>query len=306
MVTSGSTISVWWKCHIHPEHEWKSTVCNRTTHGRGCPYCDGKKVDNLNCLATLFPEIAAEWHPTKNGKINPFLITSKSGKKVWWICLNNLNHEWEASVGSRTNLNSGCPFCTCQKADIINCLATNFPEISAQWHPIKNENLTPFDVLPGSGKMVWWQCPNNPAHEWRAKIFQRTGKKTNCPHCIIYYKENKSREIIERITGKLFPSKRNISWLVNEKTKSHYQIDGYCEELQIILEHQGQQHCMLSAKRYHPKGMQSFFYQQYRDADKWRLCKEHGFLVIYTYYNQNDQEMEESIIEQLKKLSQIH
>ncbi|MDB3883712.1 zinc-ribbon domain-containing protein, partial [Candidatus Marinimicrobia bacterium] len=37
-------------------------------------------------LAVLYPNIAKEWHSTKNGGLTPFDVTPGSGKKVWWIC----------------------------------------------------------------------------------------------------------------------------------------------------------------------------------------------------------------------------
>src|SRR5262249_388119 len=41
----------------------------------GCPYCAGKKVSAENCLLTVNPEVAAEWHPTKNGSLTPADVT---------------------------------------------------------------------------------------------------------------------------------------------------------------------------------------------------------------------------------------
>tara|TARA_Y100000310_G_scaffold72876_1_gene69028 strand:- start:3654 stop:3893 length:240 start_codon:yes stop_codon:yes gene_type:complete len=37
-------------------------------------------------------------------------------------------------------------------------LAETHPEIAAQWHLTKNEDLTPYDVTAGSGRKVWWKC----------------------------------------------------------------------------------------------------------------------------------------------------
>ena len=37
-------------------------------------------------------------------------------------------------------------------------LAYRFPELSKEWHPTKNGDLTPYDVTVGSHKKVWWIC----------------------------------------------------------------------------------------------------------------------------------------------------
>src|SRR5262249_45365491 len=81
--------------------------------GSGCPFCAGNKVSVTNSLAALFPEIAAEWHPTKNGNLTPDHIVAGSALKVWWQCYNRLDHEWQTAVGHRTQKQGvkGCPFC---------------------------------------------------------------------------------------------------------------------------------------------------------------------------------------------------
>ena len=62
-----------------------------------------------NSLLELFPDIAAEWHPTKNGKLKPENVTAHSAKKVWWICP-VCGEEWFASVEKRVD-GRGCPHC---------------------------------------------------------------------------------------------------------------------------------------------------------------------------------------------------
>jgi len=104
-VTSGSGKKVWWKCE--KGHEWDAIIGNRAK-GRGCPYCAGKLVYEDNCLQTLKPDIAKQWHPTKNGNLTPKDVTIKSDKKVWWLC--EKGHKWDAKIGNRTN-GTGCPHC---------------------------------------------------------------------------------------------------------------------------------------------------------------------------------------------------
>ena len=61
-------------------------------------------------------------------------------------------------------------------------LAETHPDIAKQWHPIKNYELTVFDVTPGSNKKVWWKCPKGDDHEWKALINNRN-KGRGCPFC---------------------------------------------------------------------------------------------------------------------------
>ena len=125
-VMPGTHKRAWWICELG--HEWSAEIKSRTT-GVGCPYCAGKKVlSGFNDLATINPQLAKEWHPTKNERLKPSDVTFSSGKKVWWICQNK--HEFLSSIDSR-NRGQGCP--QCQKA-----FKTSFPE-QAIFYYVKKE-----------------------------------------------------------------------------------------------------------------------------------------------------------------------
>src|SRR5258707_766283 len=70
-VVAGSSRKVWWQCSKGPDHEWQARLSSRTKGGNGCPYCASRKVVDSNSFASLFPEIIAQWHPTKNGVLTP-------------------------------------------------------------------------------------------------------------------------------------------------------------------------------------------------------------------------------------------
>ena len=72
-------------------------------------------------LAEKCPDIAKEWHPTKNNELKPTDVTRGSQQRVWWQCIKG--HEWETSVHSRTGNNSGCPYCS-TKTKSVTCLDT--------------------------------------------------------------------------------------------------------------------------------------------------------------------------------------
>lgn len=177
---AGTQKRVWWRCE--KGHEWQAVVTSRTSGGTGCPVCTGRMViPGENDLASQFPAIAAQWHPTRNGKLTPENLTACSNKKVWWLC--ELGHDYQASVGARTVNGMGCPYCAGRKVLAgFNDLATREPEIAAQWHPALNGTLTPEQVTAGSHRKVWWECPSG--HIWKAVIYSRAGpQKCGCPVC---------------------------------------------------------------------------------------------------------------------------
>lgn len=180
MVCDGSNKKVWWRCE--QGHEWQAVVYSRAIYGHGCPVCAGKQIaSGENDFATAYPELAKEWHPTKNGLLRPDEVAVYSNKKVWWIC--DKDHEYRAAVADRTNQKTGCPYCVGRKVlPGFNDLATVNPDVASQWHPTLNGNLTPDQVTRGCKKRVWWECPEG--HVWQAIIFSRTGRKAaGCPVC---------------------------------------------------------------------------------------------------------------------------
>jgi len=162
----------WWICARG--HEWSAVVSERLRHG--CPYCSGKYLSPERSLACRFPELAAQWHPTKNGFLTPADVFAGSSKVAWWIC--SRGHEWTAVVGSRRY--NGCPYCGGTYVAPENSLAARHPELVAQWHPTKNGSLLPSRFLCGSQKKAWWRCEHG--HEWLASIITRTSGR-GCPYC---------------------------------------------------------------------------------------------------------------------------
>ena len=177
-VSYGSHIKAWWRCEFG--HQWRSAVYSRTHAKTGCPYCAGNR--NLcasSPFAVSYPELMAEWHPTLNGDLSPDEIAPGTHRKIWWKC--KKGHEWKAEVKSRVQ-GSGCPVCANRKIKVgENDLATTHPEIAAQWHPTRNGNRTPRDVVAGNHAKVWWQCEKG--HEWQAVIQARTATGSGCPVC---------------------------------------------------------------------------------------------------------------------------
>jgi hypothetical protein len=103
IVSAGSNQKKEWICI--KGHIWKTTVNSRTS-GTGCPYCFGlKPIVGETDLNTTHPDIAAQAY-----NWSPKTISYGSDKeKMQWKC--NENHIWMATVNSRTNMKSGCPYC---------------------------------------------------------------------------------------------------------------------------------------------------------------------------------------------------
>jgi hypothetical protein len=181
LVTSGSNKKVWWLCPKN--HSYDSVINKRTRKEKsGCPYCSSNKVSEDNNFLFLFPKIATEWHPTKNGDLKPENFTSGSDKRVWWLCPKGHEYDSLISIRTRKKYPSGCSYCSGRRASEENNLKLLFPKIASEWNPTKNGELKPDEFTYGSSKKVWWLCPKG--HSYDSIIKSRTSKKPQgCPYC---------------------------------------------------------------------------------------------------------------------------
>lgn len=178
-----SNKKAWWKCS-KCGYEWQAQINNRS-RGAGCPCCSKRAfIPGVNDLATVYPEIAKDWHPTKNGTLMPNNIGRSASKKVWWKC-HKCGYEWQTTVSGRTSSVSKCPMCIGRVlVPGKNDLATKYPGLATEWHPTKNEQIAPINVMPGTHTKYWWKC-SKCGHAWQASPNNRTTHNSICPQCSI-------------------------------------------------------------------------------------------------------------------------
>lgn len=113
--TYGSAKKIWWQCPNVEKHIWEENIINRTKRkSLECKICK----EEANSLEAMYPDIAAEWHPTKNGNLKPNKISKASGEMIWWQCSVNPEHQWQADVRNRTINNSKCKKCASEKIGV--------------------------------------------------------------------------------------------------------------------------------------------------------------------------------------------
>jgi predicted Zn-ribbon and HTH transcriptional regulator len=146
---------------------------------------------------TRRPELAVEWHPTRNAAVSPAVLGMYSLEVVWWRCA-GCGHEWQATVKSRAH-GAGCPSCyrehnrrslreaNARRRDAAVArrpLASTHPQLAGEFHRARNPGLDASSVSAGSELRVWWRCATC-GHEWQAKITNRTNRvrPSGCPAC---------------------------------------------------------------------------------------------------------------------------
>lgn len=110
-VVAGSNKQYAWACSAGPDHRWEAAPVD-LRDGGGCPFCANRRVSVTNRLDRLHPEIASQWHPSRNAGLTPADVVASTHRKVWWQCLVHADHEWQAGVGVRVARGSGCPYCS--------------------------------------------------------------------------------------------------------------------------------------------------------------------------------------------------
>lgn len=182
-----STFKAWWICSSNPAHVWPALIRNRAMLRQGCPHCAPrtKLVSPGKSFAERFPNLALEWHPTKNGSLRPTDVLPGSSKRVWWQCRNHAEHVWHATITTRTDPRARrqCPFCSGSRVTAENSLLGCHPEIAKQWDNERNRPLTSATVKRASARNVWWICAKDSSHRWQARVKNRTLHQTGCPVC---------------------------------------------------------------------------------------------------------------------------
>lgn len=162
-------------------------------------------IESLS-LKKNYPEIAKQWHPTKNGKLKPEMFSVSSSYRAWWYCP-VCGGEWKVSIDNRTaSYKKGqgkCPICSNHRLrkgfnDLESWCKKNNSNLLQLWDYEKNINK-PDDYMPKSSKSVFWKC-RTCGESWNARISVATTWRS-CPQCL----KKKRIKMVQQFdkTGKL-------------------------------------------------------------------------------------------------------
>ncbi|WP_420063503.1 zinc-ribbon domain-containing protein, partial [Mycobacteroides chelonae] len=189
-----SSRGVRWRCLVCG-HGWTSKVAMRA-RGRGCPKCARRTayrrpVADAAKIRDLFdtrPDLVAEWHSEKNGRLDALLPTLSLQQKLWWRCA-TCQFEWDTKLYNRER-GHGCRPCATKRSAINlkvpapgRSLADLHPNVASQWHPTRNGRTHPTDVRPTSRDVFWWK--DIAGHSWQASAVAAIKSSiAGCPNCL--------------------------------------------------------------------------------------------------------------------------
>lgn len=232
---------VWWICS-NCNFEWKTSVVHRTGyHKTGCPECAKKKqvqtlTENIikkdGSFANNYPQLLEDWDYERNVGIDPYSLTSKSERRVNWIC--KFGHRWDCVLASRTRVGSGCPICAGKKIlKGFNDFESQQPVLMKEWDYDKNNSidLKPDTFTVHSEKKAYWICPNC-NYSYMSCISHRV-EGTSCPRCANEMKTSFGEQAIYYYLSKLF----NCD---NRWNQLGYEADIFIYDLQLAIEYDGE------------------------------------------------------------------
>ena len=124
------------------------------------------------------PEMASQWHPSRNGRLSVDSITVGSNRGCWWLC-SDCGLEWNATPKERNR--SGRMRCA-RCATILDSLGWQDPGLAAEWSP--RNPLTVWQIRPTAALAFEpeWVCSVNADHVWTASTASRSAG-SDCPDC---------------------------------------------------------------------------------------------------------------------------
>lgn len=250
-----------------------------------------KNVKFEKSLTFTNPKVASEWNYERNIG-NPESVMGRSGKMVWWKC--EKGHEWESKICNRTSTNSNCPYCGNKKLCQDNSLLYVSPELSKEWHPNKNGDLKPEDIIYATKKKYWWICSED--HEFYISPTLRFNRGTGCPTC----NESKGEKLIRELLTSLkinFSAQfefKDLLGVGGKNLKFDFVIYDENQSILCLVEYDGIFHF---EKQYKNDGYENLIKH---DEFKNQYCNKNGFPLLRIPYWDFDK-IEEILLKELKK-----
>lgn len=232
----GSDELVSWTCR-RCGHQWRAAVKARS-RGSGCFRCavekralQSRKPTPGQSLADLYPAVARQWHPHKNGALTPKDFKARSQFTATWKCAKGSDHEWAAIIAERTGSanrpGTGCPYCPTSrrpKASTTNNLSLRI-DLIADLHPTKNGDFNPQSVTVSSRKRLWWKC--NVCGDEKQMSVNARAQLNGCLGCNPARRSMREIRLECELLAVLDARRRSISRLVP--------VDGKNQECDIVL-----------------------------------------------------------------------
>jgi hypothetical protein len=233
------------------QHSFNQKLSAISGLDRWCRFCGNQEVIYENSIAYTHPEIARQWHPTKNKK-TASEVSIGSNTKYWWLCPEGPDHEWEIQPHVRKR--AGCSICGGHTVIFSSSLAGMCPELLSEID-FEKTDVDPAKIYYQTTRRLPWRCKHG--HEWEAPVRRRTKYDSGCRKCT---SQTSSPEIRVYTEFKaLFPDSESRHKIERKE------IDVFIPSLNVAIEYDG-----------------SYFHKNKKKSDeqKAKIIENHGLILI--------------------------
>ena len=255
----GIMVKVPWQCE--KGHTWRSSANNVLNLNSWCPVCANRAPLGLERLRS---------HAARLGGQCLAEDYKNAHTKVQWKC--GSGHVWRASAHNVINGGTWC--FECQKIGLARL----------QQHAASLGGRCLSKSYSNANAKIRWECQGG--HRWKASASSILHQKTWCPQCAAssWKTEAEVRSILEAIFD---PARFEPSY---PDFLGGLQLDGYCSELSVAFEYQGEQH-FDPDNYFHFSDPSKFQSQLERDARKRQLCKQAGVRLVLVPFFVDDKRL---------------
>jgi hypothetical protein len=251
---------------IHAKHEWRCgkahpnwwATANSVIRGSWCDSCSHQRVGENKTL-TL-----EGWQKRADERGLDLLSTEYLGaKNKIHVRCRRCSHNWQVQANSMLG-GKNCPNC----AGNIKLTIEHAHKLAAA-----KRGRCLSTIYKNARSSLIWECAKG--HLWPA-CYDKVKQGTWCPECSGGIGERICRAYFEQLFSRPFPRARP-TWLI-AKNGNRFELDGFCPELGLAFEHQGEYH--YSLKGYYTKTKIKLAERKAKDRRKAHLCRKNAVTLI--------------------------
>ena len=326
-VAAKSKCDIYLNCLDVEYHKgYKTTPCRFTGGQKICGFCHGLQVHPNDSFASFNIRkygkdfLEKYWDYDKN-EVNPYEITSKSGKFVFIKCQDKSYHgSYRVKANDFSSDKSKCPYCRSLQVHPLDSVAAHYPKVIELWSD-KNET-TPYEYSLHSAKKVWLKCNNGEHDDYSRNMRDAIDSRFYCPKCSLLRKESYLEEAVRTYLNDNydFTVKHEFDCSIAAKNPETDRQMPYDNEVflpfnqHLIIEVNGKQHYMIthytnmSARSKNMSSSEILKEQQQRDFIKREYVESlNGYFYLeipyYTYTDESYKTLIDTKIHEILSLN---
>jgi len=262
----------WFNCD-KCNHEFESKLLNINQNNNWCPYCYNRKLcgNCEKCYNNSFASHPKSIHWHSDNICKPTEVLKGSNKKYYFNC-DKCSHKLHIRLKNISSGNKWCSYCShqilCENNECTMCYNNSFASIERSKF-LNDKTINPRMLFKSTNRKYKFDC-----HRCNNQFETPLSDITNgvwCPYCV-----NKTEDKLYNELTKHYIVKRQFKpdWCKNPKTNKYLPFDFILEDLNVIIEQDGNQHFKQIGNWQSPE------LTKVNDIYKMKCANENGYSVI--------------------------